>query len=734
MRAVRRRIVSSARILYPSSDKTVCVKKLLLALALTAAALPAADPVFPYGAVYFRKSNPPEQDWARDHGTAARFGMNTFRHWFMWEAIEVAPGKYDWRDYDQMMDLAAKNGIKVVVAEFVTSAPEWVYEKYPHARFKGSDGSVVASNVSGSSATGGFPGMCLDNEDVRALAEKFLVTLVNRYKNHPATLGFDVWNENTYDGGTPQRLYCWCEASQRKYRAWLKTHYGTLDALAKTWYRYGYADWDNIHPPSNFGGYPESLDFLDFRVDNAFRLMKWRTDLIRRLDPAHKLIAHGVAGTLDTLPSGTHNEWRSAELVDTWGLTWVASRKGSEPWKQFHALDLVRGGARGKPFWHAEAQAGPLWMQPQVLKRDREDGRITDEKDIRLWNLISCAGGATGILYPRWRPLLDGPLFGAFGAFGMDGSVTPRAEMTGKVATWANAHPELWKARPVKGDIGLVFAPESEMFNYVQQGSTEFYAQSIRGAYQAFFDNNIQADFVHIDDLGKYPVVYLAYPVMLKSESVKKLIAYVRQGGTLISEGLPAYFGDHGKAGTVQPNYGLNALFGAKENYVEFTPDLLDNLTLQVRGSQIHGRYFLQSFDTDGGSAAGNYADGRIAAVENSFGKGKTLLIGTFPGGGYYLHHSASAKAFFAGLLDWAGVSPQVQTSATGVQARLHVGADGKYLYVINPDRSPREIAVKVAGSFTAGEDIWGGKAVAVKGGTFTVTVGDRDAAVIRLK
>ena len=54
-------------------------------------------------------------------------------------------------------------------------------------------------------------------------------------------------------------------------------------------------------------------------------------------------------------------------------------------------------------------------MQPQVINRPREDGRIPDENDVRLWNLVSCAGGATGILYPRWRPLLDGPLFGAFG-------------------------------------------------------------------------------------------------------------------------------------------------------------------------------------------------------------------------------------------------------------------------------------------------------------------------------
>src|SRR3954462_1442313 len=85
------------------------------------------DPVFPYGAVYFRKSNPPEADWARDHATAARVGMHPFRHWFMWSAIEVAPGKSAWRDYDRMMDLAAQNGIKVIIGEFVTAAPEWVF-------------------------------------------------------------------------------------------------------------------------------------------------------------------------------------------------------------------------------------------------------------------------------------------------------------------------------------------------------------------------------------------------------------------------------------------------------------------------------------------------------------------------------------------------------------------------------------------------------------------------------
>jgi len=694
-------------------------------------------PVFPYGAVYFRKSNPPEQDWARDHQTAARIGMNTFRHWFMWSAIEIAPGQYDWRDYDRMMDLAADNDIKVIIAELITCAPEWAFRKYTDARYIGSDGSTLGNSISESSATGGVPGLCLDNPDVRACAEKFLVTLIERYRGHPALLGYDLWNENSYYGGSPNRMYCYCEATKSKFREWLRKRYTSLAELGKVWHRYSYQDWEDVEPPRDFHGYPDSLDWLHFRIDDAFNLFDWRVKLFRSLDPNHLITAHGVAGTLESLPSATHNEWRSASEVDVWGLTWIAARKGDEPWKQFQALDLVRAGARGKPFWHAEAQAGPLWMQPQVIGRPRDDGRIPDPEDVRLWNLVSCAGGVSGILYPRWRPLLDGPLFGAFAPFAMDGSVTPRAEMAGRVARWTNKHPEVWQSHPVQGDIAILFVPESEIFNYVQQGDTSFYSQSARGVYRAFFDSNIQSDFVSLDDIAKYKLVYLPYPVMLKSETAAKLRSYVENGGTLVSEGLPGYFGDHGHVGTVQPNLGLDEVFGARQSYVEFTPDISDNLMLDVNGHSIHGRYFRQEYELRGGKSVGRYANGHIAAVDHNFGRGRTLLIGSFPGAAYYLHHSASSREFFKGLLSLAGVSPQLAINDPTVQARLHQGSGGTYLWLTNPTRSERLVTIVVApsaGDFKAAGDLWGQQPVALHGRQVTLRVRERDAAVVALR
>ena len=125
-------------------------------------------PVFPYGAVYFRKSNPPKEDWERDYRVASEDGFNVFRHWFMWSAIEVAPETYDWDDYDRQFDLAAKYGLKTIVGEISHAAPEWAFDEYRHCCYEDAYGAKVASMMRNSSVTGGFPGLCLDNDDAKS--------------------------------------------------------------------------------------------------------------------------------------------------------------------------------------------------------------------------------------------------------------------------------------------------------------------------------------------------------------------------------------------------------------------------------------------------------------------------------------------------------------------------------------------------------------------------------------
>jgi beta-galactosidase len=124
---------------------------------------------------------------------------------------------------------------------------------------------------------------------------------------------------------------------------------------------------------------------------------------------------------------------------------------------------------------------------------------------------------------------------------------------------------------------------------------------------------------VHVDDIEAYDTLYLPFPVMLLQETADRLKAWVKAGGTLVAEGCPGYWGDRAHVGTVQPNLGLDDVFGVRESYVEFTPDLLGHFKLNVSGRSLWGGLYLQAYESTTGTPSGWYDDGRIAAVDHIF-------------------------------------------------------------------------------------------------------------------
>lgn len=696
-------------------------------------------PQVPYGAVYFRKSNPPREDWTRDYGIASSDGLNTFRHWFMWSAIERAPGKYDWDDCDRQLDLAAENGMATVIAEFTMASPDWLQRKLDFARMCKADGTLMASQHSPSVAVGGFGDglggagpLTLNAPEVHEAVMGFLTELAGRYRGHPGLLGYDVNNEVNY---SPD--YDFSKPTAAAFRVWLREKYGTLDALAKVWHRYSYAEWDDIMPPRQIQPYSECLDWLRFREDNFYGHVQDKINTIRAVDPDAKIISHGIAGAVTALAGHGCNDWRAAEQVEIYGYTWIGARKGNQPWRNFFAGDLIRGAARGKPFWHAERQGGPLWMQPQVLGRDKEDARVATSEDIRLWSLASFAAGARGMMNLRYRPLLNGPLFGAFGAYGMDGSRTPRSEMQAKIGRWVNAPEQTacMAAKPVRGDIGLLMIPEAQRFDLLlsSQGGFKTYQEAMWGAYRAFFDMGVQADWVHDQDIEKYDVIYAPYPIMMPAELAGRLAKWVADGGRLISEACPGYFGDDGRVGVQQPNNGLDAVFGVVEDEVEFMPDIGDRIRLSLASdadATLRGAGFLQSYSPKGAEILGHFEGGRVAITTSTHGKGRTLLVGTHMSAGHFRDldaDGAGAGAWFQTCVDWAGITPKVHTGNKAVQGRLHQNGDQLYLWLINPTPDAQPIAVTIDGAPLAVKDaLWGdARATHIPG---------RDAMIVALK
>lgn len=692
-------------------------------------------PKVPYGAVYFRKSNPPKADWERDYGVASEDGLNVFRHWFMWSAIERKPGVYDWDDFDRQLDLAAKNNIKTIIAELTQTTPDWAYRAYPHARQITASGDFLPPIMHPSCATGGGAhngggsgSLTYNCPEVKELVGNFLTTMAKRYKDHPALLGYDVWNEVNYSDQVD-----FSEYMKADYRLWLKDKYGDLETLSQAWYRYSYAEWDDIEPPRVVSPYPENLDWLEFKRANYYGQMQWKIDTIRAVDTNCLIAAHGVGGAIQHMWSNGADDWLAASKVELYGLTWVPSRRGFKPWQNFFGPDLTRAASRGKKWWHAERPGGPLWLQPQVLGHDKEDGRVMEPEDLRLLTMTSFAAGASGVMNLRYRPLLDGPLFGAFGSYGMDGSRTPRSDMASAMAKWANddAQKSLFEAKPVQGDIGILVIPEAQAWDYLlnHKHVPNTYQDAMWGVYRGFFDNGIQADWVHIEDIAKYKTLYAPYPISMKTETAKAIAAWVEQGGTLISEATPGYFGDRGKVGTIQPHNGLDKVFGVREDEVEFMPDLGDKISFTLGGKSVRGGGFLQSYTLQGATELGRFADGRLAVAEHKHGSGRTLLVGTNPGIAYFQKNEDANLSYFRQVLDWTGKKQRVSISDNRLQARLHEADGRKVLWILNPLRESVTVDVQVDGSAASfGKAYWGDAT-----GTGKVTVPQRDIVIVEL-
>ena len=687
-----------------------------------------------FGAVYFRKTNPPKDEWERDFKVAAEDGMKIFRHWAPWGAVEVAPGVYDWADYDRILELSDTYGIKAVLAELITNAPEWIHFRHPEARRESRDGRKRPSMNVVSCATGGAHSMCLDNEPVEKAAEGFLRSMASRYRDNAGLFGYDIWNEcSLYN---PDNI-CHCPATEQKFRDWAKRKYGDLKNVAEAWHKYSFTDWAEVRLPREVSLYPDVLDAIDFQIENTYAWMKWRVDILKSEDRKHPVLAHGNAKSYQDIAPACGDDWRAGELVDIFGYTyWYANRAHT-----LLASDMIRSASRGKTFWRAEAIGGPEWIDRRIERREPEKDEMAEPENIRLDALISLMAGSRSYQNPRWRSLLDGQLFGAYGWYANDGSRTDRSAMVKGLAEWSKgAEPSgLWKARPVKGDVAVVLCEEAQAFCYAFYGKPDYFSWSLQGAGEAFMDASIQCDIIKPDQIADYDLVYLPFPVALREETLDILKRWVEGGGKLVAEACFGYLNGFGHVQEKQPNRGFAEVFGCTELDVSLAPDRWTDLHLNSDHGLIRGSLFRQSFIPTSGRARGWFDDGAVAEVENSFGRGRVRVIGTMPSYAYKTSKDSTTREWFVRTLEWAGKRPLVRAMTEKVVARLWKSDSQSFLWILNQASEKKPVTVEVdlskirmnGASVVRGER---GAEVMIAHGAMTTTVGGRDAVVLRVE
>ena len=683
-----------------------------------------------FGAVYFRRSNPPREDWERDYRVAREDGHTLFRHWFLWSDIHVAPDTFDFGPYDEHLRLAAKYGIKTIVAELITNAPDWLYHSCPEGRHEDAHGSRNHSGMQGSCATSSAK-MCLDHPVVRAEAGKFLAALADHYRDMPGMYGYDIWNEcSLYQAGA----MCYCPSTQKKFQEWCRKKYGTLEALKAAWRRHSLTSWEDIEIPRVVDPFPDSVDAVYFYNDNAMEWMRFRADTIRAHDPNHFIAAHGNGKTHCDIPA-CDDMWRSAEPTDIYGYTfWYANKCNT-----FLGGDITRMASDGRVWWRAEALGDHDWQNRTDLNEEMTDhDEMHDPLNIRCDAMKSLAAGARGFINPRWRALQDGFLQGAFGWYNLDGSRSERSEMVKSIAEWANGEDAraLWQTNPIRGDIGLLLLEESMIFCYANYHDTRYYNYAYQGAYDALTDSGYQVDPIRLKDLSLYDVVYVPFPISLSQDTIDRLTAWVERGGTLIGEACFGYFGDHGHVYERQPSRGLDALFGCVESGVHLGPDKWKSLEFGCATGRIRGGVYRQVFRPTAGKPAGQFDNGECAVVENSFGKGRTRLIGSVPGYGYHLRPDETTRRFFASHLHYAGKKPHVTLPYnTGIVPRVWADAERCFLWLTNETAQDQRVVVVLNRERFDPRDVRvvKGNGATLLGDTIEIDCPQRDAVVLEI-
>jgi beta-galactosidase GanA len=691
--------------------------------------------------------------WKMDIDQIKRLGFNTVRTWIEWTACEKTEGTYDFSALELLTDLAGEAGLRVIVQVYIDSAPDWVGVRYPDSKFVASNGVAVESQAS--------PGFCFDHAGVRDKVLSFFRAAARAVKGKPAFYGWDLWSEPHiinwaevyYVGDLSSVQFCYCDSTQARFREWLKKKYGTIDALNKAWYR-TLRSFDEVEPP-RFGTiltFTDYIDWKEFISDKLAEDLALKAAAVKSVLPDTVVTSHSAGPGIFTRPdwSGTPDDRKMSDSVDFYGASIYPKHAWTiKPWSPYYrssGLDFVRSmGIGNGGFYIGELQAGygvfGMKMSVPVVGTDTRDW---------IWSTV--AYGARAVNIYAYYPMSTGYEAGGYGLVELDGRVTERAEAGGKIARTITANRDLFlKALPARAEIAILYNPLSHMVGgqqaYTGEGQTvgvNNLSESLQGVHRAFFERNIPVDFLHVRDLGTaraagYKLIIAPYPVMMSQPYVKALGDFVRDGGTLLTEARCGWIDEKGTSSPVVPGGGLDEVFGCRE--IELTP-LAKTGTIEIKsadeafpllkpGDKIDSLFFEEAFDVFGKSSrvVATFPDGRPAVVAAPYGKGRAIIVGSFPASAYHHFKNPNNGKFFAGLAEWLKIAPPVRVTASApdalVEGRLLRGEGYSILFGFNRgDKTVKaRFGVKTEAGRPAATDLETGETIPV--------VGEGDRAIV---
>lgn len=587
--------------------------------------------MFVFGTQYLRGETPSRNDWEKDFHEMKKCGFNTVRAWLVWNSVEKSEGNIDHAYLNTFLDLAGKYGIRVGLLLHLHGAPEWLIRKYPQYYYVNAEGLPFEPSQRGNTPSGGWPGLCYDFEEVRGLEEKFISEVVGCLAEREEIAFWEPMNEphQWVDlAKHPAGVFCYCSASRRKFRKWLKSKYGDLKKLNAAW-GMNHSSWDEVRPPTWKFGYTNYIDFRLFTMDNVREEINWRSGLIRKHDKRRPVIAHAWGGGSITCPdlgAMAFDDWKNSTVFDIWGYSAFP-----DSYRQNVMIglgtDATRSAGHGKTIWQAELGAGDIGSGL------RRRGRVKPEV-LAGWSWESIRHGSKGLLYWQYRKEAHGSEFGSPALTDYEGGATENLEMASHIGSILQNNEKLFTDSKVEeAEAAIIFSMQSYLTDWCDYRNNHLSIDCISGYYRMFWEENIPVDILHEDFTGaeglrKYKLVILPQPSALSANIKKALAEYTENGGAVLSDPYLCAFDQEFHLSRKIPGENFHVIFGCEEKDIYSAEGKEIAVKYGESDYLIGNSHFKEVFKNVTAEALATYTDGSPCILLNSYGRGKAMMAG----------------------------------------------------------------------------------------------------------
>jgi beta-galactosidase len=569
-----------------------------------------------------------------------------------WDSFEPSRGKFEFEWFDKIMDKMQAKGIKVILDIPGSPAPIWLHRAYPGVDIVNEQGERIPPAERYMDDIG-------DPDYVRE-ARILADTLTKRYAHHPTLIAVG------YDNEIGNGFMSYSEADRRRFIAWLRKNYGTIEALNQAWATQRWSrrlnSFDDVDLPLASGPGPSEryLDLHRYWSDVAVERLQELEAIRRRNMPD----IPSISNLWDTAPR------RGFDYLATYKSYVSYGAEGFYPGDPISGAlgALMTKGDLATPIWFNEFTAGG-------------GGYYGTPGRSRMYAYLALMMGAQGILAWTFNSHLGGEEQALFGLLDHDGTPSWKVDEFAGIASEFKQLSKFGFPRYTHPEVAIAYSFDSFIdshpngpSNTTPQYFRPSYSEQVQGAFDPLFRANIDTAIIHIghDSLSPYKLVVVPADYVMDAASAKALRDYVSEGGTVLMTAFSAKVDEHGQWFDTPLPGRLSDVFGLKTNafYQVESP-----LKFELDGSSVDSgarRYEVLDPKTARVlSRFTNTADRSPAVTINNFGKGNAIYLAT-----------ESRASAITPILDYcyklAGVHLGPPTP-DGVYARI---IDGRTLYV----------------------------------------------------